>query len=58
MDLLANQGVNYAEEKFATKWQELTQLILKAKCHDQAEEDWLMFRNKTMEGNTDNPEAA
>lgn len=56
-DLLANQGVNCVEEKFATNWQELTQLSLKAKCHDRIKEDWLMFRSRTMEGNTDNPEA-
>lgn len=55
-DLLANQGVNCIEEKFATKCHELTQLSLKEKCHDQAEEDWLMFRSRTMEGSTNNPE--
>eukprot|EP00253_Pinus_taeda_P024910 PITA_24910 len=54
-DLLANQGVNCTEEKFATKWQELTQLSLKAKFHDQVEEDWLLFRSRTMEGSTNNP---
>lgn len=54
MDLLANQGVSYVDNRFTIKWQEVPQHNLKAKCQDQAEEDWLVFPSRAMEDSIDN----
>lgn len=49
VDLLANQRVNYIENRMEKNWQELPQNRLKANFYDQADEDRMVFWNRAME---------
>jgi len=45
-DLLANQGINYIEDKVLMEWKELSQRRLRALCFEHVEEDRRLFRHK------------
>ena len=49
VDILANQGVLCTKSRVALSWQEMPQNRLKAHCHDQADEDRMVFRNRAMD---------
>lgn len=48
-DIMANQGVICTENMGTMGWQELPHNRLKANCHDQADEDNMVFQNRAME---------
>ncbi len=48
-NILANQGVISTKSKVVLKWPELSLSRLKTQCHDQADEDIMVFRNKDTE---------
>lgn len=49
MDILANHGVICIKIRVKMEWQELPQNRLKEYCHDQADEDRMVFCNRAVE---------